>query len=82
MASEIKPFMLLAKLQMKSEDAAKKVSSWVASLSESTMSLTLQQDISGLQQVGKFESQQKACGSYLCVQPLEGDKTVLTVFEA
>ena len=59
------------------EDKAKEVSFRKAYNSHSNVS----QEIELLKDVAEFEDNQEQCASYLCLVPLEGDQTIMTVFE-
>lgn len=43
--------------------------------------LIFAKELDRLKDVAEYEAKQDQCGSYLCMLPCDGDKTVFTLFE-
>ena len=78
-SAQAKPFVALARIFTRSEGKLNEVG-----LLESAVSIRLlkmSQALEFFKNVAEFENKQASCGSYLCLVPLEGDKTISTIFE-
>lgn len=82
MTTELKPFVVLAKRLEKSEEKRDKVCMLPRLPETDHDDVDSRQDIGLLKEVGKYEVQQDQCGAYCAIIPNEGDRNVVSIFEA
>jgi hypothetical protein len=76
-----KPFVILARLFAKSPDKVRLVRLEAYRLGLSQYLTISVQELEMIKPVAEHEFSQNACGSYVFLEPLQGDKRIITVFE-